>query len=370
MVHCVFIVFAYMCFHACTHIDPLYSYHVRVHIQLHVHVHVNIQLHVHVHVYIQVHVHVHVNIQVHVHVSIQLRVHWVEYTVTGTLGACTCTIYITTKTHFHCENLKNACDNYCYTYSIAPSHFISLIHTHLQVSSEVVDQASSGHLSQQTAATSHPPLPPSSSEHPQLEVSFWQEVTDPNTNHVYYWNPETNEVSWTLPANGVISNEVAGGTEMETENSAGGMEGGASAAQGDPVKNAATASGTISVSNSSSVKTKKKDEVDIFASAIDESNSTTMPGPSTKPVDQPTVVQDEGATEESISSSKKRKASPQPRVMETANEPLGDVVEAFPSTKRQRLIAPGSSVSSGVALGGTSEDGSGSKQAEQMLRVS
>ena len=63
-------------------------------------------------------------------------------------------------------------------------------------------------------------------EESQPEVTFWQEVMDANTNHVYYWNPETNEVTWTLPANGVIANEVpcsggGGGDDggMGTENS-------------------------------------------------------------------------------------------------------------------------------------------------------
>ena len=39
----------------------------------------------------------------------------------------------------------------------------------------------------------------------EAEITFWQEVVDPNTNHSYYWNPQTNEVTWTLPENGVIS---------------------------------------------------------------------------------------------------------------------------------------------------------------------
>jgi len=39
----------------------------------------------------------------------------------------------------------------------------------------------------------------------EAEITFWQEVVDPNTNHSYYWNPKTNEVTWTLPENGVIS---------------------------------------------------------------------------------------------------------------------------------------------------------------------
>ena len=37
------------------------------------------------------------------------------------------------------------------------------------------------------------------------EITFWQEVVDPTTNHSYYWHPQTNEVTWTLPENGVIS---------------------------------------------------------------------------------------------------------------------------------------------------------------------
>ena len=38
-------------------------------------------------------------------------------------------------------------------------------------------------------------------------VSFWQAVVDAKSNRSYYWNPATNEVSWTLPPNSVISNE-------------------------------------------------------------------------------------------------------------------------------------------------------------------
>lgn len=38
-------------------------------------------------------------------------------------------------------------------------------------------------------------------------ISFWQAVVDAKTNRSYYWNPATNEVSWTLPPNSVISNE-------------------------------------------------------------------------------------------------------------------------------------------------------------------
>lgn len=33
------------------------------------------------------------------------------------------------------------------------------------------------------------------------------QVVDPNTNHTYYWNPTTNKVVWTLPENGVITDD-------------------------------------------------------------------------------------------------------------------------------------------------------------------
>ena len=33
--------------------------------------------------------------------------------------------------------------------------------------------------------------------------TFWHQVVDANSNHPYYWNPLTNEVSWTLPDGGV-----------------------------------------------------------------------------------------------------------------------------------------------------------------------
>lgn len=36
----------------------------------------------------------------------------------------------------------------------------------------------------------------------------WVQVVDPDTNRTYYWNPSTGEVSWTLPDNGVITDEV------------------------------------------------------------------------------------------------------------------------------------------------------------------
>jgi hypothetical protein len=60
---------------------------------------------------------------------------------------------------------------------------------------------------------------PSSTVPAQAPVSeapptFWHQVMDANSNHPYYWNPVTNEVSWTLPEGGVISYEgIAGGDE-------------------------------------------------------------------------------------------------------------------------------------------------------------
>lgn len=43
-------------------------------------------------------------------------------------------------------------------------------------------------------------------------------MVDPNTNHVYFWNPDTNEVSWTLPEGGVLSvQQSAGGEEDDGE---------------------------------------------------------------------------------------------------------------------------------------------------------
>ena len=37
------------------------------------------------------------------------------------------------------------------------------------------------------------------------DLSYWQALVDPNTNHTYYWNSLTNVVSWTIPGGGVIS---------------------------------------------------------------------------------------------------------------------------------------------------------------------
>ena len=58
-------------------------------------------------------------------------------------------------------------------------------------------------------AVSSPALASSTMEVPvdMATVSFWQAVVDSKTNSSYYWNPATNEVSWTLPPNSVITNE-------------------------------------------------------------------------------------------------------------------------------------------------------------------
>ena len=49
--------------------------------------------------------------------------------------------------------------------------------------------------SPQAPQTASPSLKPPSSLPPG-----WQEVTDPNTQKVYYWNRNTNETSWTVPS--------------------------------------------------------------------------------------------------------------------------------------------------------------------------
>lgn len=54
-----------------------------------------------------------------------------------------------------------------------------------------------------------PPPLPSDMSNEEVTVSFWQEVKDPKTNHSYYWNPSTNEVSWTLPNNAVLTSEAS-----------------------------------------------------------------------------------------------------------------------------------------------------------------
>ena len=48
---------------------------------------------------------------------------------------------------------------------------------------------------------------PAEEESAEEGITFWKQLTDPNTNHAYYWNPKTNQVTWTLPNNGVIADE-------------------------------------------------------------------------------------------------------------------------------------------------------------------
>ena len=50
-------------------------------------------------------------------------------------------------------------------------------------------------------------------------ITFWRQVVDPNTNHAYFWNPQTNEVCWTLPDNAVISadHDNTGSSQQEGE---------------------------------------------------------------------------------------------------------------------------------------------------------
>ena len=48
---------------------------------------------------------------------------------------------------------------------------------------------------------------PAEEESAEEGITFWKQLTDPNTNHAYYWSPKTNQVTWTLPNNGVIADE-------------------------------------------------------------------------------------------------------------------------------------------------------------------
>ena len=166
-------------------------------------------------------------------------------------------------------------------------------------------------------------------------MTFWQEVMDANTNHVYYWNPETNEVTWTLPANGVIANEVAGsggdggmGTGqdgMGTENSTGG--GGAAAAaefkqssQKSETKIEIVSSHKETAKSSATKKVAKKAEIDMFESPMEEPSPKKKQPQASQAVEEDT--QAAVATQER-GSSKKRKASPEPTDSSTDKEPAG-----------------------------------------------
>ena len=282
------------------------------------------------------------------------------------------------------------------------THIHTHTHTHTQVSSEAMEQEEPSQLQ----ATSQ------AAEQPQFEVTFWQEVMDPNTNHVYYWNPDTNEVSWTLPANGVISNEVTGGMGTEQggtgtkqgetgtkqggtgmNNSTDGADssqhsqsapgGSVAGAQGEtsssaPQNSVKKTGGHVLVAKSTAAK--KTAEIDMFEATMEESESDVFVGPAIQPVTQTPEVDaraDVGADETNLS--KKRKASPKPNVTAGGGEePLAAKVDVYQTAKKPRLSSPG-----GGAIGGGSVEASVSaaavesgtstppmkKQAEQMLRV-
>lgn len=270
------------------------------------------------------------------------------------------------------------------------------------MSSEATDRGTVPPPKQQPSAP-----PPDES---QLEVTFWQEVMDPNTNHVYYWNPETNEVTWTLPANGVISNEMASGNEtgtgqsgLENETSTANTETKSTAevAKGltnsstkqDPVKKPATleSKSDVKIEAKTSKKGAKISEVDIFEDTTNESKFSKVTISATNAVSQPSKVSDVKDTPTASDAkernlhvlTKKRKASP---------EPLdGDVGDKEPSveehqiTKKQRMVTvPGGGLSgprekigvgnvvetSGGVGGSVPATATSNKQAEQMLRVS
>ena len=173
----------------------------------------------------------------------------------------------------------------------------------------------------------------SAEESQQPVVTFWQEVMDANTNHVYYWNPETNEVTWTLPANGVITNEVAGddgdgddGGGMGTGQGGMGTEKSAtsgSSAESKTKKEVGSSSQKETAKLSATKKVAKKAEIDMFESLMEETSSPTKKNST---VSQALVEEDPRAavaTQEERSSSKKREASPEPADSGTDKEPLG-----------------------------------------------
>ena len=70
--------------------------------------------------------------------------------------------------------------------------------------------------------TPPPALQPSKQTKPKMEksevpVSFWREVKDAKTNNSYYWNPDTNVTSWTLPENAVITSEASERSDRITD---------------------------------------------------------------------------------------------------------------------------------------------------------
>ena len=65
--------------------------------------------------------------------------------------------------------------------------------------------------------------PSAAAEAPSQQVptydsnSVWHECLDPSTQHVYYWNTVTDEVTWTFPENGTVSVAPAAGAGAATE---------------------------------------------------------------------------------------------------------------------------------------------------------
>lgn len=51
----------------------------------------------------------------------------------------------------------------------------------------------------------------------EVPVTFWNEVKDVKSNNTYYWHPETNRTSWTLPENAVITSEASQRSDKITD---------------------------------------------------------------------------------------------------------------------------------------------------------
>ena len=205
------------------------------------------------------------------------------------------------------------------------SHFCVFPHTHKQVSLRQEEEgANNSNQAQQPSSVDE-------SSPNQPEVTFWQEVMDANTNHVYYWNPDTNEVTWTLPANGVITNEVAGGGDdgggmgtgqdgIGTEKSTGGGGGGAESKEKSEV--VSSQKETVKKSSATKKVAKEKDDIDMFASPMEEEEEEA----SSKKEEMEAAITVSAPQEERSSPSKKSKASPPREPTDTSadKEPAGN----------------------------------------------
>ena len=211
------------------------------------------------------------------------------------------------------------------------SHFTSFTCTHKK---QVSSRGGEGEASASNSSQVQP-----SAEESQPEVTFWQEVMDANTNHVYYWNPETNEVTWTLPANGVIANEVpgsggGGGDDggMGTENSTNTGAAAESKTKSDKVASAQKET----AKSSTTKKVAKKAEIDMFESPMEEgeepSSIKKKPTEETQAASAAVAV---ATTEQERSSSKIDKASPEPTDSSANNKPSGkkNVIFSNPSMR-------------------------------------